>query len=191
MLTLFFSIVVACFQINMPVDAVVLDKVAAKNAFNLINNIRHDPKKYASEFRFSSKLKINNTALKWNDTLAKVAEFKASEMAARDYFSHSTPEGYGINYFIKKSGYQLESEWTNKDSNNFFESIAAGVKDGYDLVKTMIIDAGTPDFGHRNHLLGIGKWDASLLDIGIGFARRDSGSKYKSYVSIVIAKHRW
>lgn len=191
MLTLFFSFIIASFQINMPADAVVLDKVAAKYAFNLINNIRHDPKKYAREFRFNSKLKINYTALKWNDTLAKVAELKASEMAARDYFSHTTPEGFGINYFIKKSGYLLESDWTKKDSNNFFESIAAGVNDGYDLVKTMIIDAGTSDFGHRNHLLGIGKWNTSLLDIGIGFARRDSGSTYNTYVSIVIAKHHW
>ena len=191
MLTLFLSIVIATFQLNIPVDAVVLDKVAAKNAFNLINSIRHNPKKYSKEFRFKSYLKINNTALKWNETLSKVAEFKANEMATRNYFSHRSPEGYGMNYFINKAGYLLEAEWTKNNSDNFFESIAAGVNDEYDLVKTMIIDAGTPDFGHRNHLLGIGKWNASLIDIGIGFARRDSGSTYNTYVSIVIAKHHW
>ncbi len=191
MVTLFLSIIITAFQINFPVNAVVLDKQAAKNAFNLINTIRHDPKKYAKEFRFSSNLKISRTALRWNDTLVKVAEIKASEMATKDYFSHRNPEGYGINYFIKKAGYLLEAEWTKNNSDNFFESIAASSDDGYGLVKTMIIDAGNPDFGHRKHLLGIGKWNASLLDIGIGLARRDSGSKYKTYVSIVIAKHHW
>jgi len=78
---------------------------------------------------------------------------------------------------------------TNSKQNNFFESIAAGVDNGEEAIRLLIIDKGFPSQGHRKHLLGMGEWNASLTDIGIGFARRNSGSSYTTYVSIIIAKH--
>jgi uncharacterized protein YkwD len=172
-------------------DNISIDKTEGQKAFKLLNDIRANSIKYINQFDFLKSTEISTTQLNWNDTLAKVAETKALDMATRNYYGHIDPDGYGINYFINKSGYKILAQWTNKKENNYFESIVAEVKDGESAIKTFIIDNGVPSLGHRNHLLGVGKWNASLLDIGIGFARRDSGSKYKTYVSLVIAKHDW
>ena len=100
-------------------------------------------------------------------------------MAKRNYVSHLTPEGYGINRFIDQSGYKNVSH---------FESISWGDESGMEAVKSLIIDKNDNNKGNRNHLLGISKSDPSLYDIGIGFVKSD-GSNYKSYTCIIIAKH--
>jgi uncharacterized protein YkwD len=170
---------------------VIIDKDEAQKAFVLLNDIRTYPTKYENEFSFLKTLKIKNTKLIWNDTLAKVAEAKTYDMAKKNYYGHVDPKGNGMNYYINKSGYALNPLWTKQKSKNNFESIAAAVDNGESAIRVFIIDKDVPSKGHRNHLLGIGEWYASLVDIGIGFARRDSGSKYKTYVSVVIAKHDW
>ncbi|MFZ9388389.1 MAG: CAP domain-containing protein [Chitinophagaceae bacterium] len=170
-------------------NEVVIDKAEAQKAFLLINKIRQSPEKYYQELNFDKSFTVNSTSLKWNDTLARVAEQKAFDMARRDYFSHTDPDGFGINYFIAKSGYRLAKDWITNKAANFFESISAEVEDGESAVKNLVIDKGVPSLGHRRHLLGNGIWESTLTDIGIGFARRDSGSTYQTYVSIIIAKH--
>lgn len=165
-------------------------KEEAQQAFQLINNIRSNPEKYYKELHLNSKLRITKTPLRWNDTLAKVAEAKALDMAKRNYFAHVNPDGYGINFFINQSGYKLNADWLKDKKENFFESIGSGYDSGQEAVKELIIDAGVPDMGHRDHLLGVKDWDASLVDIGIGFVKCDGG-KYQSYTCIIIAKHNW
>lgn len=170
---------------------VIIDKEEARKAFNFLNDIRTNPAKYYGEFDFLKTTEVKKTRLSWNDTLAKVAEAKAFDMANRNYYGHVDPEGFGINYFINKSGYRLNSKWLQEKSENYFESIAAGSAGGEQVIRTFIIDKGVPSLGHRNHLLGVGDWNASLVDIGIGFAKRESGSTYKTYICVVIAKHDW
>lgn len=154
-------------------------KDEARQAFELINNIRSNPEKYYTELQLDSKLHISPNPLRWNDTLARVAEAKAMDMAKRNYFAHTTPEGYDINYFIDQSGY---------NSLSYFESISSGNESGMEAVKALIIDKNDTSKGNRNHLLGISKGDGALYDIGIGFVKSD-GSKYQSYTCIIIAKH--
>lgn len=165
-------------------------KEEALQAFQLINTIRSNPEKYYKELQLSSKLRITKTPLRWNDTLARVAEAKALDMAKRNYFNHVNPDGYGINFFINQSGYTLNSDWLKDKKENFFESIASGHDSGIAAVKSLIIDEGDDTKGHRNHLLGVTDWDASLYDIGIGFVKSDGGD-YQSYMCIIIAKHNW
>ena len=165
-------------------------KEEAQQAFQLINTIRSNPEKYYKELQLSSKLRITKTPLRWNDTLARVAEAKALDMAKRNYFNHVNPDGYGINFFINQSGYKLNSDWLKDKKENFFESIASGHDSGIAAVKSLIIDEGDDTKGHRNHLLGVTDWDASLYDIGIGFVKSDGGD-YQSYICIIIAKHNW
>ena len=166
-----------------------IDKTEAKAAFLLINKVRQSPENYYKELKFNNSFKVTNKALTWNDTLAMVAEQKAKDMADRDYYGHVDQGGFGINYQIDKSGYKIDPDWIKNKEDNYFESIVAEVDNGEDAVKRMIIDEGIPSKGHRKHLLGNGDWFSSLVDIGIGFARRDSGSTYKNYVSVIIAKH--
>jgi uncharacterized protein YkwD len=170
---------------------VIIDKEEARKAFDFLNDIRTNPAKYYGEFEFLKTTEVKKTRLSWNDTLAKVAEAKAFDMADRNYYGHVDPEGYGMNYFINKSGYKLNSKWLQNKSENYFESIAAGSAGGEQVIRTFVIDKGVPSLGHRNHLLGVGDWNASLVDIGIGFVRRESGSTYKTYISVIIAKHDW
>lgn len=163
-------------------------KDEAQQAFQLINTIRSDPEKYYQELQLNGKLPITKNPLRWNDTLARVAEAKAMDMAKRNYFGHCTPEGYGINHFIEQSGYTLNSEWLKADNLNYFESISSGNESGVEAVKSIIMDEKDTNKGHRNLLLGTTTWDASLYDIGIGFVKNDGGN-YKSYTCIIIAKH--
>jgi hypothetical protein len=172
-------------------DGIVIDKAEAKKAFSLLQEIRNNSKGFFRELGFDSTLKKTAIQLQWNDTLAKVAEKKAYDMANRNYFAHVDPDGNGLNYFINKSGYKLNSDWTKSKSDNYFESLAANNETGEEAIKDLIIDSNTPSFGHRNHLLGLDNWNASLTDIGIGFSRRDSGSTYKTYTCVIIAKHNW
>jgi uncharacterized protein YkwD len=163
-------------------------KDEAHQAFELINTIRSNPEKYYTELQLDSKLHISKNPLRWNDTLARVAEAKAMDMAKRNYFGHITPECYGINHLISQSGYCLNGEWLKANNLNYFETIGSGQESGVETVKSLIIDEKDTGKDHRNHLLGTTQWDASLYDIGIGFVKSD-GSTYQSYTCIIIAKH--
>ncbi|TMI94708.1 MAG: CAP domain-containing protein [Bacteroidetes bacterium] len=170
-------------------DEVTIDKKEAQDAFALLTDIRNDPDKYYEELNFEKGLTVSKIKLKWNDTLAKVAEAKAYDMAKRNYMGHVDPDGYGMNYYIKKSGYKLNPRWTVEKSANYFESLAANTFSGIESIKVLVTDKNTPSLGHRKHLLGLDPWNVALTDIGIGFSRRGSGSTYKTYTCIIIAKH--
>ena len=170
-------------------NAITIDRAAALKAFVLLNKIRTNPDDYYEELKFEKGLKVKHTLLLWNDTLAKAAEKKAADMAAKNYLAHVDPKGYGMNYRIDQAGYSINPKWLKNKSDNFFESIYGGSEDSETAIKILIIDYGFPSFGHRKHMLGIGEWDASLTDIGIGIARREQGSKYQMYMSVLIAKH--
>lgn len=160
-------------------------------AFELLNKIRQNPKSYSKELPINPKVIKAMPALKWNDALAKVAEEKALDMATKNYFSHVDAKGCGINFYINKGGYKLNKDFLKKKDQNNFESIQAGATDGEDAIRKLIIDKGVPSLGHRYHLLGVGDWNSTLYDIGIGFVYADPDDKFKSYVSVIIAKHDW
>ena len=168
---------------------IVIDKAEARSAYNLLMDIRKNPAKYAKELGYDQDLQPSKAVLHWNDTLAKVAERKAYDMANRNYFDHVDPDGYGMNYFINKSGYKLNPDWVTDKSNNFFESLSAGDDNGLAAIKGLITDSDDPNVGHRKHLLGLDPFYANLKDIGIGFCKRDSGSEYPTYMCVIIAKH--
>ncbi|NNM95837.1 MAG: CAP domain-containing protein [Bacteroidia bacterium] len=175
-----------------------LDKAEEKSAFEYLNKIRQNPASFSAEFKVNLNMVKPRPALKWNDTLARVAEAKALDMATHNYFGHVDKNGYGMNYYINKAGYQLDAYMLNDKKANFFESINAGADNGIDGIKDLIIDKGTPGHGHRTHLLGISDFYANLTDIGIGFARvaegadkEKGGDTYATYMSVVIAKHHY
>jgi len=96
-----------------------------------------------------------------------------------------------MNYFMNKAGYQLEPKWIASKELNFFESIGAGALSGELAIRNLVTDANTPSLGHRKHLLGLDTWNAPMTDIGIGYARPFANSPYKSYVCVLIARHKW
>lgn len=171
---------------------IIVNKDEAKKAFELLTDIRANPQKYYQEYKFPKSTKPSTVVLQWNETLAKVAEEKAYDMAKRNYFSHTSPDKEGINYQINKAGYNIVESWCKPKSQNFFESLYAGTgKDNAEAgLKTLIIDEGISSKGHRVHLLGLDEWNRSLTDIGIGIVH-SSQSKYGTYMCVIIAKHDW
>lgn len=165
-----------------------IDKEEGKKAFTFLNKVRSSPSAFADEMPFLTEIGPR-PILKWNDTLAQVAEAKALDMATRKYVAHIDSEGYGLNYYINKAGYKLNARWLATKELNFFESISAGAPNGEAAIRTLLTDKDVPSLGHRKHLLGLDSWTASLYDIGIGYARPVENSPYMSYVCVIIAKH--
>lgn len=171
---------------------ITVDRAAAKEAFAYLQAFRDNPKKMmrALGVRFGAK-QVSTIRLRWDDDLAKAAERRARDMAERNYFDHTSPEGIGPNHYIVKAGYALNSDWLKQRSANNFESIAANHPTAVDGIKAFIIGKGSPGFMHRKHVLGLDAWNGSLQDIGIGFVRISEGATYKTYLSVIIAKHDW
>ncbi|MCB0766595.1 MAG: hypothetical protein KDB95_05240 [Flavobacteriales bacterium] len=167
-----------------------VDREEARSAFELVNLIRKDPKAYSQRLKFSPIQVVARPALRWNDTLALAAERKALDMARRNYYAHVDPDGFGMNHYIQLAGYELDPRWLKNPEENNFESIHSGIADAVQLIEEMIIDAQVPSKGHRHHLLGVGEWNASLVDIGIGFVHADSTADWPTYACVLIAKHK-
>jgi uncharacterized protein YkwD len=166
-----------------------LDKAAAKEAYALLNNIRVNPKSYAGQIgTFLNKQKVLK-ALTWNDTLAKVAEAKALDMAKNNYFGLVDKKGNGINYLIDKAGYRLSKEFLKHKKDSNFESIALGFSGPHEAIKDLLVDNNEPALTHRKHLLSQDKLHQKDTDIGVGFVRSATEKGDITYISIIIARH--
>lgn len=157
-------------------------------AFNYLNAVRKNPARYSNEIGVSLNGVQATHELKWNSTLAKVAQAKAQDMAKRNYFSHVDPDGNGMNIKINAAGYSLRSDWYSNRSLNYFESIAVGTTTGKEAIQLLINDSGASNesAGHRRHLLGIDNFWSNCYDIGIGMAK---GGSYGYYWCVLITKH--
>lgn len=191
MLKLYAIVLLTAITIPGATKKIVTDKAAAREAFTLLNDIRINTAKYYTEFPFLRGSQMDHAGLTWNDTLARAAEAKAYDMANRDYFGHVDPDGYGMNYFINKAGYKLDSLLLGKKSDNYFESLVVNTADARESISVLLVDKGVPGLGHRKHLLGMENWGAPLRDAGIGFARIEAGSTYTTYICVLIAKHHY
>lgn len=118
--------------------------------------------------------------LNCNPTLVEVARKRAQDMAARDYFAHTTPDGYGPNHFVREAGYPLPSRYSVNRSANNVESIGAGYVTAEGVWKDLL---NSPS--HRTHLLGELSFYANQVEYGIGYAK---GGSYGHYWVIITAK---
>ena len=121
-------------------------------------------------------------SLTCNDTLAQVAQARAEDMAQRNYFSHTTPEGYGPNYFVRQAGYVLPSYYGTANDANNVESIAAG-RETASQTWTQWMGSS----GHKTHLLGLDAFFAEQIEYGIGYAYNPN-STYRHYWVVITAK---
>jgi uncharacterized protein YkwD len=164
-----------------------------KEAFIYLNKVRANPSLYSKEVGVSlSGIKARH-ALKWNDTLAKVAQAKAEDLAKNNYFDHVDPKGYGLNYYVAKAGYKLPDGWLDEPSANYVESLAAGSANPKASIIQLLNDNDEPvhdKAGHRVHLLGIDEFFGKGVDVGIGWVNSPN-SEYQSYLVVVIARHNW
>jgi hypothetical protein len=176
------------FNTTAPAGGMILDKQQAQRAFTELNKVRLDPNSYSERFGFSLKGIAPRPALHWDDSLCAVAERKAVSMASRGYLGHTDPDGYGVNYYINKAAYPLAPDQLKNKKQSTFEAIEGGAPSGELAIKNIIIDKDNLGDEGRKLLLGIGDFNASLVDVGIGYVHGSGSTKYKSYTCIIIAK---
>lgn len=93
----------------------------------------------------------NRQTLKLNNQLNAAAQAKANDMAAKDYWSHTTPDGKEPWTFIQASGYGYQKAG---------ENLAYGFNSSEDTIAGWMNSAS-----HRENLL-----DDSYTEVGFGFA---------------------
>jgi len=158
-------------------------------AFNYLNSVRANPSAYSTEIGVDLSYVVAIRKLTWNDTLARVATAKATDMAARNYFAHVDPDGNGMNIKLDEAGYKLVTSFLTDKSQNNFESLGAGYTTPLIAIKGLLLDSATTPPGHRNHLLGIVPFWSNCYDVGIGFVKGTATSAYPYYCCVIIAKH--
>lgn len=100
----------------------------------------------------NSQRKANGkTDLKVNDKLTAAAQAKANDMAKRNYWSHTTPDGQQPWVFVKNSGYTYQKAG---------ENLAYGFDNSADTVTGWMNSKS-----HRENLL-----DSSYSEVGFGYA---------------------
>jgi len=122
------------------------------------------------------------TAVVCNPILAEVARQRAEDMANRDYFSHTNPDGVGPNYLVRAAGYPLPDYYNQKLSANNVESITAGHATAAEAWTAFLQSQQ-----HRNHLLGENSFYADQHEFGIGYAERKA-SDYQYYWVVITAE---
>jgi uncharacterized protein YkwD len=113
--------------------------------------------------------------------LSSVARDRARDMAVRDYFSHTNPDGHGPNYLVRQAGYTLPSFYDSSPAGNNIESIAGGYTSAEDAWEGWM---DSPS--HKRHLLAESSFYADQTSIGVGYYY-DVNSTYRHYWVVLSA----
>ena len=120
--------------------------------------------------------------MRYNPVLARVARERASDMAARGYFGHTNPDGWGPNALVRQAGYLLPSYYGVAPDTNNIESIGAGPATADEVWQLFLNSAA-----HRAHLLGLTSFYAEQVEYGIGYVAAP-GTTYGHYWVIITAR---
>ena len=113
-----------------------------------------------------------------NDILSQVARARAQDMAQRNYFSHTDPDGHQPNFKVKQAGYLLPDFYPSESNN--IESIGLNYTAPADAWQAW---KNSP--AHRVHVLGEETFYAAQTDYGIGYAESANGK----YWVLITARH--
>ena len=113
--------------------------------------------------------------------LSAVARAKARDMAEREYFSHTDPDGYGANYLVRRAGYSLPGHYSTANNGNNIESLAAGYASVADVWSGWMNSSS-----HKTHILGQTSFFAEQISLGVGY-HYDASSPYRHYWVIITA----
>jgi uncharacterized protein YkwD len=127
---------------------------------------------YASDlFSAINNERVQNgmAALAADGCVTFVAQLRSDDMAARDYFSHSSPEGTGAFDLLDANGVPHGWAGENLARNNYPDAEAVGV-----AIRDLMASQG-----HRDNILS-GNYTA----LGVGYADDGTGMKYFTMVFI-------
>lgn len=111
-----------------------------------------------------------------NGLLMKAADRKARDMAARMYFSHTSPDGVSANANVRSTGYILPDWYPARDNN--VESIRLGPCDPVDAINAWLSSPA-----HKTHLTGGDAFYAGQSAVGLGCAKRSDGACVWVFIS--------
>jgi len=106
----------------------------------------------------------------WNDALLQAAWGHSSDMARRNYFSHTSPEGGSLSMRIDAAGY---------DWSSIGENIAAGQPDAASVIAGWMASPG-----HCKNIM-----TAAYVEIGMACAY-NAASRYGRYYTLDLARPR-
>ncbi|MCX6044121.1 MAG: CAP domain-containing protein [Chloroflexi bacterium] len=112
------------------------------------------------------------------DILSHVARARAEDMAERNYFSHTDPDGHEANFLVEQADYQLPDYYPNNGNN--IESIGLNF-----TTAAAAWQAWKDSPGHRVHVLGEDPFYAEQTDYGFGYAERAD----RRYWVVITATH--
>ncbi len=118
----------------------------------------------------------------YNPVLAQVARQRAQDLAVRNYFSHTDPDGLGPNTHVTRAGYRLPDNYDRSPAGNNIESIGAGYQSAFEAWQGLV---NSKD--HRTHLLGLQAFYREQSEYGVGYARAPD-SDFEHYWVVLIAK---
>lgn len=146
-------------QSNGQIDNAKLDKALI---LKLVNEVR------AKGYQCGSTYYKPAPAVKWNDTLEKVAYGHSLDMATKNYFTHDSQDGTKYYERISRVGYQASTS---------AENIGAG----YNSVQSAI-NGWLKSTGHCENIM-----NANVTEMGVGYAYAKN-SKWGHYWTMVLAK---
>jgi hypothetical protein len=104
---------------------------------------------------------------KCNDLVTKVAQARADDMIANEYFSHRDRTGHGANWYLAQVG--CLPAWYPADGNTV-ESITLNYHTAQAAWNALVSSKG-----HRPHVLGLHPFFAAQVVLGVGWAKSDWG----------------
>jgi uncharacterized protein YkwD len=131
--------------------------------------------------RIASDSRQGRASVTVDATLSAVARAKAADMANREYFAHTDPDGNGANTLVRRAGYSLPSHYSTAASGNNIESLAAG----YSSVSS-VWSGWMESADHKRHLLGETDFFAEQTALGVGYYEK-SGAPYRYYWVVITA----
>jgi hypothetical protein len=158
----------------------------ALEAILYLNRVRANPGQYSDSVGVALHEVQPRQILQPDPLLTQVAEERAMDMARRNYFGHTSPDGKTVNSILCAKGYAIPKEFCQYKTLNNFESICAGSESGIECINVLLRDEGLDPPGHRVHLLGLDEFYKTHTKVGAAMAyRRDTDYEY--YFVIVTA----
>jgi hypothetical protein len=108
------------------------------------------------------------SVMHWHPLLHHVARAHACDMAARDYFGHTDPDGVGPNRRAHDAGYALPDWYDREDDGNNIESLALR---GPVSTPESTVEQWLASPLHRQHVLGETSFEAGQDDTATGYCR--------------------
>ncbi|MEG3858602.1 CAP domain-containing protein [Microcoleus sp. herbarium12] len=167
-----------------------------RSALDYLNSARQNPQAAGQQLGINLSGVTPRPPLTPDPILNQVAQQRADDLAARNYFDHVDPDGLGPNIKVQRAGYPLPSFYLGNPANNFIESLSTVYTvgnsssfgtSGKDQIATLLVDAGTSPPGHRIHLLALNDFYGKHTDVGIGYTSVTRGNQTSYYMAVLTA----